>query len=91
MELSFAEGWSSSRSRPRKNKGWHHPYIAARKAVNLRVVESDRAAWKTARNTKMEFKAGDRVITGKYTGTTVKLEGEELTIVRQSDILAVVK
>jgi chaperonin GroES len=40
---------------------------------------------------KMEVKAGDRVITGKYTGTTVKLEGEELTIVRQSDILAVVK
>ena len=40
---------------------------------------------------KMEVKAGDRVITGKYSGTTVKIEGEELTIVRQSDILAVVK
>jgi chaperonin GroES len=40
---------------------------------------------------KMEVKAGDKVITGKYTGTTVKIEGEELTIVRQSDILAVVK
>ncbi|MDO4750177.1 MAG: co-chaperone GroES [Eubacteriales bacterium] len=39
---------------------------------------------------KMEVKAGDRVITGKYSGTTVKLDGEELTIVRQSDILAVV-
>jgi chaperonin GroES len=40
---------------------------------------------------KMEVRAGDKVITGKYTGTTVKIEGEELTIVRQSDILAVVK
>ena len=39
---------------------------------------------------KMEVKAGDKVIMGKYTGTTVKLDGEEYTIVRQSDILAVV-
>ena len=40
---------------------------------------------------KMEVKAGDKVIMGKYTGTNVKLDGEEYTIVRQSDILAVVE
>ena len=40
---------------------------------------------------KMEVKAGDRIITGKYTGTTVKVDGEEYTIVRQGDILAIVK
>ena len=40
---------------------------------------------------KMEVKAGDKVIAGKYTGTSVKLEGEEYTIVRQSDILAIVE
>ena len=40
---------------------------------------------------KMEVKAGDKVIVGKYTGTTVKLDGEEYTIVRQSDIVAVVE
>ena len=39
---------------------------------------------------KMEVNAGDKVIMGKYTGTTVKLDGEEYTIVRQSDILAIV-
>ncbi len=39
---------------------------------------------------EMEVEVGDRVITGKYTGTEVKVEGEELTIVRQSEILAVV-
>ncbi|MGM9614686.1 MAG: co-chaperone GroES [Oscillospiraceae bacterium] len=38
---------------------------------------------------KMEVKAGDRILTGKYTGTTVKIEGEEYTVVRQSDILAI--
>lgn len=40
---------------------------------------------------KMEVKAGDKVITGKYSGTHVKIDGEELIIVRQSDILAVVE
>lgn len=39
----------------------------------------------------MELKVGDRVITGKYTGTEVKIDGEEFTIVRQSDVLAVVE
>ena len=40
---------------------------------------------------KMEVKTGDRVITGKYSGTTVKVEDEEYTIVRQGDILAIVQ
>ena len=39
----------------------------------------------------MTVKAGDKVITGKYTGTTVKVDEEEYTIVRQSDILAIVE
>lgn len=39
----------------------------------------------------MTIKVGDKVITGKYTGTTVKISGEELTIVRQADILAIVE
>lgn len=40
---------------------------------------------------KMTLKVGDKVITGKYTGTEVKLDGVEYTIVSQSDILAVVE
>ena len=40
---------------------------------------------------KMEVKAGDRIITGKYSGTTVKVDDEEYTIVRQGDILAIVQ
>ena len=39
----------------------------------------------------MNVKVGDRVITSKYSGTEVKIDGEEYTIVRQSDILAVVE
>ena len=40
---------------------------------------------------KMYVKVGDKVITSKYSGTGVKLNNEEYTIVRQSDILAVVE
>lgn len=39
----------------------------------------------------MYVSVGDKVITSKYSGTEVKLDGEEYTIVRQSDILAVVE
>ena len=39
----------------------------------------------------MYVKAGDKVITSKYSGTEVKVDGEEYTSVRQSDILAVVE
>ena len=40
---------------------------------------------------KMELKVGDRVIFQKYSGTEVKIEGQEYTILRQSEILAVVE
>ncbi len=38
----------------------------------------------------MEVKVGDKVLTSKYSGTEVKVDGEKYTIVRQSDILAIV-
>lgn len=40
---------------------------------------------------KMEVAVGDKVIMSKYAGTEVKLDGEELIILRQSDILAKVQ
>lgn len=40
---------------------------------------------------KMEVKVNDRVIYSKYAGTDVKIKGEELKIVRQSDILAIIE
>ena len=39
----------------------------------------------------MTVKKGNRVLVGKYTGTTVKVDGEEYSIVRQGDILAIVE
>lgn len=39
----------------------------------------------------MQVKPGDKVITSKYSGTEVKIDGEDLIVVRQNDILAVVE
>lgn len=41
--------------------------------------------------TKMFVSVGDKVITGKYSGTEVKVDGEEYVIVRQNEILAIVE
>lgn len=40
---------------------------------------------------KMEVKVGDKVLFSKYAGTEVKVDGEEYTIIKQDDILAVVE
>jgi len=40
---------------------------------------------------KLEVKEGDRVLFGKYSGTEVKLDGEEHLIMREDDILGVVE
>ena len=39
----------------------------------------------------MELKAGDRVLFGKWSGTEVKLDGEELIIMKESDIMGVIE
>ncbi len=40
---------------------------------------------------KMYLNVGDKVIASKYAGTQVKIDGDEFTIVRQSDVLATVE
>ena len=55
------------------------------------VVEVGPGGMVDGNEVKMTVAAGDRVIVGKYSGTTVKVDGEEYSIVRQGDILAVVE
>ena len=40
---------------------------------------------------KMSVKEGDRVVAAKYSGTDIKIDGEEYNILHQSDILAIVE
>ncbi|HIA47588.1 MAG TPA: co-chaperone GroES [Candidatus Hydrogenedentes bacterium] len=39
----------------------------------------------------MEIKKGDRILMGKYAGTEVKVDGDELIIMREDDVLAVIE
>ena len=40
--------------------------------------------------TPLDVKAGDRILFGKYSGTEVKVDGEDLLIMRESDIMGVI-
>jgi chaperonin GroES len=39
----------------------------------------------------VDLNVGDRVLFGKYAGTEVKLDGEELLVMRESDIMAIIE
>ncbi len=39
----------------------------------------------------LEIKTGDRILFGKYSGTEVKIEGEEHLIMREDDVLAIIE
>ena len=64
---------------------------AQEKPEMFEVVEVGPGGMVDGNEVKMTVAAGDRVIVCKYSGTTVKVDGEEYSIVRQSDILAVVE
>ncbi|MBE6700645.1 MAG: co-chaperone GroES [Ruminococcaceae bacterium] len=64
---------------------------AKEKPSVAQVVEVGPGGLVDGNEVKMTVKIGDKVITSKYSGTEIKLDGEEYIIVRQSDILAVVE
>jgi chaperonin GroES len=68
------------------------PDTAQEKPMEGEVV----AAGPGARNEQgqivaLEVKAGDRILFGKWSGTEVKLDGEELLIMKESDIMGIVE
>jgi chaperonin GroES len=46
---------------------------------------------KTARSAPVDVKVGDKILFGKYSGTEVKIDGEEHLIIREDDILGVIE
>lgn len=55
------------------------------------VVAVGPGAVKDGEKVPMEVKEGDKVIYSKFAGSQVKFEGEELIIIRESDILAIIE
>ncbi len=64
---------------------------AKEKPQIAQVVEVGPGGNVDGKDVVMTVKVGDKVITSKYSGTEIKLDGEEYIIVRQSDILAIVE
>ena len=63
---------------------------AKEKPVVAEVISVGPGGLVDGNQVEMYLKPGDHVLISKYAGTEVKLDGEEYTILRQSDILAVV-
>ena len=55
------------------------------------VIEVGPGGFIDGKEITMEVEIGDKVLISKYAGTEFKLDGEEYTILNQSDILAIVK
>ena len=55
------------------------------------IVEVGRGGKVDGNEVKMIVTAGQKVLVGKYSGSKVKLDEQEYTIVRQSDILAIIE
>ena len=55
------------------------------------VVEVGPGGMVDGKEVAMQVKPGDRVVYSKYAGTEVKLDNEEFVILKQNDILAIVK
>ncbi len=67
------------------------PGQAKEKPQQAEVIEVGPGGLVDGKEVKMEVSVGDKVIYSKYAGTEVKLDGEEYIVVRQNDILAIVK
>ena len=75
----------------RTSSGIYHTASAQEKPEVYEVVEVGPGGMVDGNQVDMIVKAGQQVLVGKYSGSKVKLNDEEYTIVRQSDILAVIE
>jgi len=66
------------------------PDTAKEKPQEGEVIEVGPGRVEDGKTVSMEVKKGDRVLYGKYSGTEVNIDGKEMLIMRESDILAVV-
>ena len=85
-------GWSSTYRSRGKDQGWHHHS----RTVKEKPQEGEVVAVgpggrdESGKLIPIDIKAGDRVLFGKWSGTEVKLEGDDLLIMKESDIMGVI-
>ena len=68
------------------------PDTATEKPIRGKVVATGRGKLLDDGSVRaLDVKAGDKVLFGKYSGTEIKVDGEELLVMREDDIMAVIE
>ena len=68
--------------------GLYIPDTAKEKPIQGEVVAVGPGRREKGETVPMELKVGDRVVYGKYSGTQVELEGEEIILIKEADVIA---
>ena len=67
------------------------PGQSQEKPLQAEVIAVGPGGFVEGKEVKMEVEVGDHVIYSKYSGTPIKIDGEELIVTKQIDILAIIK
>jgi co-chaperonin GroES (HSP10) len=87
MTVSSSVG---SRPKRRPRAGSSSTYAKEKPQEGEVVAVGSGARSDEGKVTPLDVKAGDRILFGKWSGTEVKIEGEDLIIMKESDILGIV-
>jgi len=68
--------------------GLYIPDTAKEKPIQGRVIAVGPGRLEKGQRVPMELKVGDRVIYGKYTGSQVELDDEEIILIKETDVIA---
>jgi chaperonin GroES len=66
------------------------PDTAKEKPQQGEILSVGPGRYEEGKRVPMELKVGDKVLYGKYSGTEITLEGDQVLILRETDVLAVV-
>ena len=78
-------------SEEKTKSGFILPSASQEKQQMAKIVAVGPGGTVDGKEIVMQVKVGDTVLYSKYAGTEVKVDGKELTVIRQSDILAIVE
>jgi chaperonin GroES len=68
--------------------GLYIPDTAKEKPIQGEVIAAGPGRLEKGQRVPMELKVGDRVVYGKYTGSQVELDDEEIILIKESDVYA---
>ena len=68
--------------------GLYIPDTAKEKPIQGEIIAVGPGRMEKGVRVPMELKVGDRVVYGKYTGTQVELDGEEIILIKEADVIA---